>query len=121
MQLPCIQAGSAFATLLAFAWPLALRAAPEQAPAAREPAEEIRIVRASGPIEVDGSLDDPGWTGATRVDAFYEGFPGDSVPPKVKTVAWLAYDERYFFAAFEFSDPDPRSIRAPYGERAASP
>lgn len=78
-------------------------------------AEPLHIARATGPIEVDGQLGDPGWKGATRVETFYETNPGDNVEPKVKTVAWLTYDDRFFYAAFDFSD-DPKSIRAPYGD-----
>jgi Domain of unknown function (DUF5916) len=87
----------------------------------QEPAPEIRISRAAGPIEVDGALGDPGWSGASRMETFYEIIPGDNVEPKVKTVGWLAYDDRYLYAAFEFSDPDPKSIRAPYDDRDVVP
>src|SRR5215210_5216604 len=99
--------------LLASAFPLSSL----RAQTAAEPAEEIGISRAAGPIEVDGSLDDPGWSGATRVETFYETNPGDNVEPKVKTVAWLAYDDRYLYAAFEFSAPAPEKIRAPFADR----
>ncbi len=87
------------------------------AQAAPEPAEEIRISRAAGPIEVDGSLGDAGWNGAARVDTFYEINPGDNITPNVQTVAWLTYDDRFFYVAFDFSDPDPKRIRAPLGDR----
>src|SRR4051794_10982664 len=96
-------------TSLALFLPLALALSPlaaQEAPAAPtapgtpEPPEEISVSRAAGPIEVDGTLGDPGWSGATRVETFYETNPGDNVEPKVKTVAWLAYDDRYFYAAF---------------------
>ncbi|MFL6237253.1 MAG: DUF5916 domain-containing protein [Thermoanaerobaculia bacterium] len=90
-----------------------LRAA--QAPP-EPPQEPLHIARASGPIEVDGQLGDPGWNGATRVETFYETNPGDNVEPKAKTVAWLTYDDRFFYAAFDFQDPDPKSIRAPFGD-----
>ncbi len=85
--------------------------------AAGEEPPEIRILRAAGSIVVDGDLSDPGWQRATRVDTFYETNPGDNVPPKARTVAHLAYDDRFFYAAFEFFDPDPSKIRAPYGDR----
>lgn len=78
---------------------------------------EIRISRASGPIAVDGDLSDPGWSGAVRVETFYETNPGDSVPPKVRTVGRLAYDDRFLYAALECDDPDPGRIRAPFSER----
>jgi hypothetical protein len=87
-------------------------------PAAPEP---LHVSRATAPIEVDGKLGDPGWSGATRVETFYETNPGDNIEPKVKTVAWITYDDRFFYAAFDFSDPDPKSIRAPLGDRDEVP
>src|SRR5436309_7119458 len=84
---------------------------------AQDDKPEIRIARASGPIVVDGDLSDPGWKSATKVDRFFETNPGDNVAPKVKTVAYLAYDDKFFYAAFEFFDPDPSKIRAAYGDR----
>jgi hypothetical protein len=79
---------------------------------AADPSQEtLHISWATGPIEVDGQLGDPGWSGATRVETFYETNPGDNIEPQVKTVAWLTYDDRFFYAAFEFSDPIPRASR----------
>jgi hypothetical protein len=78
---------------------------------------EIHIARATGPIKVDGDLSDPGWQGATKITTWYETNPGDNTEPKVKNVGYLAYDDRYLYAAFEFFDPTPEKIRAPYGDR----
>lgn len=78
---------------------------------------EIRISRAAGPITVDGDLSDPGWEGATRVETFYETNPGDNLPPKVRTVGRLAYDDRFLYAALECEDPEPGRIRAPFSQR----
>jgi hypothetical protein len=78
---------------------------------------EIVIARATGAITVDGALSDPGWRGAARVDAWFEASPGENVAPKVRSVGYLAYDDDFFYAGFEFSDPDPGSIRAPYSDR----
>src|SRR5262249_54527455 len=66
---------------------------------------------------IDGDLSDPGWQGATKVDTWYETNPGDNVPPPVKNTAWLTYDEKYLYAGFEFEDPHPEQIRAPFGDR----
>jgi hypothetical protein len=78
---------------------------------------EIRIAAASGAIVVDGDLSDAGWRSATRVDTWYEVRPGDNIPPKVRSVGYLAYDRQFLYAGFEFFDPDPSKIRAPYGDR----
>ena len=79
--------------------------------------EPIRITRAAGAIAVDGDLRDEGWRGAVRIDRWYETQPGDNTEPKVRNVGYLTYDDRYFYAGFEFDDPDPRAIRAPYSDR----
>lgn len=108
------------ATALAGAAALAMAAGTARpAWAADDPtaSPEIHLHRAAGAITIDGDLSDPGWQGATRVETFFETNPGDNVPASVKTVAYLTYDDRYFYAAFEFFDPDPKSIRAPLGVR----
>jgi uncharacterized protein DUF5916 len=102
---------------LAVALAVPLLPAVARAAAPAEEAPEIHIVRATGPITIDGDLSDPGWRGATRVDTWYETNPADNVPARVKNVGYLAYDDRYFYAGFEFDDPDPKSIRAPFGDR----
>ena len=48
--------------------------------------EPIHIVRASGPIAVDGDLSDEGWRNATRIDKWYEVNPGDNVEPQVHNI-----------------------------------
>lgn len=78
---------------------------------------EIRIARAAGPITIDGDLDDPGWQGAARVDTWYEVNPGDNLPAKLKNVGYLTYDDKFLYAGFEFSDPEPSKIRAPFSDR----
>jgi Domain of unknown function (DUF5916) len=85
------------------------------------PAPTLSIHRASGPISIDGDLSDEGWRGAARVDTWYETNPGDNTPPKVKNVGYLTYDDKFFYAGFEFQDPDPGKIRAPLGDRDALP
>src|SRR6266511_1415425 len=96
---------------------LLLTASPLKAQNAQGSAPEIQIARTAGPIVIDGDLSDAGWQGATRVDTFYETNPGDNVPPKVRTVAYVTYDDKFFYAAFEFFDPDISKLRAPFGDR----
>lgn len=57
------------------------------------------------------------WQTAARVEVWFETNPGDNTEPKVKSVGYLAYDSSYLYAGFEFSDPDPRAIRAPIRDR----
>jgi len=101
------------AAAIACTW-LAASSANAQAPLR---GDTIRISRAAGPITVDGDISDEGWRTATRVDKWYEGNPGDNTEPKVRNVGWVTYDDRAIYAAFEFEDPNPRAIRAPYSDR----
>src|SRR5215813_1730140 len=86
-----------------------------QAPAAPLPA--FAISRASGPITIDGDLTDPGWKGATEVTTFWDTSPGDNLPAKVRTVAYLTYDDKAFYIGLRCDDPHPEKIRAPYVDR----
>ena len=92
-------------------------AARQDATAPQAPAEPLRIARIDGGIEVDGDLSDPAWQQAEKITTWYETNPGDNVEPKVANVAWLAYDGDFFYAAFQFADPDPKAIKAPLGDR----
>lgn len=77
----------------------------------------VEIRRASGPIVIDGELGAGEWDGAARVDRWFEIEPGDNVEPRVRTTAFLAYDDRFLYVAFALDDPDPSAIRAPYTDR----
>lgn len=85
--------------------------------AADSSAPVIAIHQASGPITIDGDLSDEGWKDAAKVETWFETNPRDNVPPTVRNVGHLTYDDRSLYAAFEFDDPDPSQIRAPFGDR----
>ena len=77
----------------------------------------LSVFRAAGPITIDGALGDAGWHGAAEIGDFYEIQPGDSTPPKVKTTAWVTYDDLSFYVAIKCDDPRPSDIRAHHVER----
>ncbi|HEV3215170.1 MAG TPA: DUF5916 domain-containing protein [Vicinamibacterales bacterium] len=79
----------------------------------------FHITRATGPIRIDGDLSDEAWRTATRIETWYEVQPGDNAVPSVKSIGYLTYDDRFFYAAFEFDDPNPSTIRAPLGDHDA--
>jgi hypothetical protein len=91
--------------------------APAASAAVPSPGPPLTITRAGGAITVDGNLDDAGWQGIPGVTQWYETRVGDSVEPQVKNVGYLAYDDKYLYAAFRFEDPNPKLIRAPLGDR----
>jgi hypothetical protein len=79
--------------------------------------DPIHISRAAGRIVIDGDLSDEGWKNAIPVDRWYETQPGDNVEPRVHSLGYLTYDDRAFYAGFEFDDPRPSLIRAPLSDR----
>ncbi|HEX9502246.1 MAG TPA: hypothetical protein VGA10_11380, partial [Thermoanaerobaculia bacterium] len=81
------------------------------------PPGPITVHRAEGAIKIDGDLSDPGWKNAAVIDKFYETSPSDNIPAKVRTVAYLTYDDHFFYVGMIMYDPSPRSIRAPYSDR----
>ena len=121
--------------LLAAVLPGAARARQDAPPPASQPATDVpaaapaappppapqlgplRITRVTSKIDVDGDLSDAAWSEVERITTWFETNPGDNVEPKVRNVAWLAYDEQFLYAAFEFPDPDPKAIKAPLGDR----
>lgn len=81
------------------------------------PTPPLSLHRTVGTITVDGDLSDSGWRDAAKFEQFFETSPGDNPPAKVKTTAWLSYDDRYFYIGIRCEDPHPEKIRAPYVER----
>ena len=81
------------------------------------PTPEIRILRTRATIAIDGDLSDAGWKDAAPVETWFETSPGDNIAPSVKNVGWVTYDDKFFYAAFDFQDPDPRQMRAPLTDR----
>ncbi|MEO8362469.1 MAG: DUF5916 domain-containing protein [Vicinamibacteria bacterium] len=79
--------------------------------------ETLQISRATGSIKIDGDLSDEGWKAAKPVTTWYEVNPGDNTEPAIKNVGRIAYDDHFFYASFEFADPNPKAIRAPYSDR----
>ena len=81
------------------------------------PTPPTTVHRLNGQITVDGDLSDSGWKDAAKIDQFYETSPGDNIPAKVKTIAYITYDDHYFYIGVRCEDPHPEKIRAPYVER----
>ena len=108
---------SAFFLALAFPCRAADSTATAATTAAAKPPVGIR--KAPAAIVLDGDLGDAGWQGIDPVTTWFETNVGDNVEPPVKNLAWLAYDDENFYAAFQFDDPNPNGIRAPLGDHDA--
>jgi hypothetical protein len=77
------------------------------------------VKKASGPIHIDASLDEPAWQEAAPIPIAHEWFPGDNIPSAVKTDVLVTWDDDKLYVAFRAADPLPRNIRARYAERDA--
>jgi hypothetical protein len=70
------------------------------------------LPRINDAVKIDGSLDDEAWRNALQIEVNTETNPGENVPAKVKTVAYLMENGNSLFVAFDARDPDPGAIRA---------
>jgi hypothetical protein len=83
------------------------------------PPGPMNVPRTDSAITLDGDLSDAAWQQAAVIDTFYETSPSDNIPAKVKTVAYVTYDKRYFYIGVRCDDPQPALIRAPFVDRDA--
>jgi hypothetical protein len=79
----------------------------------------MNVPKTTLPITLDGDLSDAAWQQAAVIDKFYETSPSDNIPAKIRTVAYITYDNRYFYIGVRCDDPQPAKIRAPYVDRDA--
>ncbi|MCP4572508.1 MAG: carbohydrate binding family 9 domain-containing protein, partial [bacterium] len=104
--------------LLAFGLALGLTAtaaaAQDRPPESRIPHQ---IPRTEQPITVDGELDDGAWQAAWGLELDYEVWPGENVPPPVRTEVLVTYDAEHLYVAFRAYDPEPSAIRAHLTDR----
>ncbi|SHG20649.1 Carbohydrate family 9 binding domain-like [Fodinibius roseus] len=63
---------------------------------------EYTVYQSGTPVEIDGQLDEPAWTGAPGVGAFV--FPWYESGQKEQTVAKLLWDDTYLYVAFICED-----------------
>ncbi|HET9679285.1 MAG TPA: DUF5916 domain-containing protein [Gammaproteobacteria bacterium] len=91
---------------------------PAQAQAVSSPPATLpEVPRATGPITIDGKLDEAVWQKALKLGLPYNTRPGENTPAPVRTEAFLSYDDQYFYVAFKAYDPQPENIRAHYTDR----
>ena len=76
----------------------------------------LEITRSSGPIRVDGELDDAGWADAAVATGFSEFQPRQDVAAGTHTEAWVTYDAKNLYFAFVVRD-DPSSLRTTMRDR----
>ncbi|TVR66346.1 MAG: hypothetical protein EA422_02345 [Gemmatimonadales bacterium] len=81
------------------------------------PRPEAIIRRASGPIQIDGVLDDPAWEVAQVISEFVQNRPREGYPVSERTEVRLLFDDDYLYIGAELFDSDPSGIISPTLER----
>ena len=77
-------------------------------------------VRRTGPITIDGHLDEPAWQNAPKQGGFTQRFPNDGGKPSFDTQFAMLYDDEAIYVGVWASDPDPSQIRALLTRRDAN-
>src|SRR5262249_50730475 len=80
----------------------------------------LKIPRMQRPPTLEDFLEmkpGPAVQAMARVDGFVQREPSDGKPASQRTEAYLAYDDRNFYAVFVCFDSEPGKIRARLGRR----
>jgi hypothetical protein len=72
----------------------------------------LHVEPRDGSITIDGDLSDEGWKHAAHTDMFTCALPIPDTKPKVRTEAFITYDENYLYVAMMGYDDHPEHIRA---------
>ncbi|HEX8853468.1 MAG TPA: sugar-binding protein, partial [Pyrinomonadaceae bacterium] len=81
-----------------------------------EKANPIRPARFERPPVIDGKLDDEVWARAAVFKDFYQISPGDNTAPSLPTKAFIGYDSKHLYLAFDCTD-EPGKVRATIPKR----
>jgi len=76
----------------------------------------VHAIRASGPISIDGVLEETAWQEEGYSD-FIQSDPTDGAQPTEKTKVWVAYDEKSLYVAARLYDSQPELITSRLGRR----
>jgi hypothetical protein len=80
----------------------------------------VRAFRLSGPVNLDGVLDEGDWAQPGE-DRLIQNSPDNGCRPRNRTVFWVAYDDEAFYLAARMYDSAPDSIAARLGRRDTWP
>jgi len=70
------------------------------------------LAKTTETITIDGVLDEVAWQHATKIQIDNETRPGENIPARVATVAYLIENGEALYVAFDARDPDSSQIRA---------
>jgi hypothetical protein len=67
----------------------------------------IRAIRLTGPLRVDGVLDEPVYTNVAPITDFIQTLPRENAEPTEKTEAWVMFDQTTFYMSARCWDSAP--------------
>ncbi len=80
----------------------------------------VRAARASGPIQVDGRLDEPGWLAAPAATGFVQRDPEQGQPATEETELRILVDDRALYAGVRLFDRSPGAVSRQLSRRDAA-
>lgn len=81
-------------------------------PAGSTAAPAVRIERRSGPIAIDGRLDDADWQRTPAIDSLTQSTPTEGAPGSEPSRVWFAFDDEAIYVAARYEDRQADSIMA---------
>jgi hypothetical protein len=72
----------------------------------------VSTARATGPISIDGRLDDSAWAGAVPVASLTQRVPQEGAPPTQRTEIRVLYDDAALYVGVRLYDTAPDSVKA---------
>lgn len=72
----------------------------------------LRAARRSGPITIDGRLNEPAWRRAPVTHHFVQGVPEEGAPPAEPTAVRVLYDDQALYVGAHMTEPDTSNIVA---------
>ena len=69
----------------------------------------VRAIRLDGPLDIDGSLDEPIYQEAPALTEFIQSLPDEGDPATERTEAWVMYDEGNIYVSARVHDSAPES------------
>ncbi len=80
--------------------------------AAKAFAQEIKAIKISEKIEIDGVLDESAWNNGDKISDFIQFEPVYGLPSPYKTIVKILYDDTNIYFCIECLDPDTEKISA---------
>src|SRR6184192_931062 len=80
----------------------------------------MRAIRATGPINIDGKLNEPSWAAAAPSGDFTQSYPKVGAKPSDPTEVRVLYDDGALYVGVRMFDAHPDSIAAQLARRDAS-